>query len=160
MEVQLASLSYFHNPFWAKWPMNNVDGCIMFFINNDALLIAYCFIEIEENNNIILIHSLEVHPEYQRRGIGSKIMNKIILSYPSFDFKLICTLNNISQSFWRSHGFVMLEGYGINCFSTPHLIRTKRDLSLLYKGNDPITKKYLGAIWSSKEKDFVPIIKQ
>lgn len=156
MEVQSTCPSSFHNPSWVKWPMNSVDGCIMLFIEKEDKLIAYCFFEVESDDDIT-IHSVEVHPEYQRKGIGTQLVNRLFQLYPDFDFHILVTFNDKAQSFWKKHGFVMLYGFEMYCSSTPYLIRTKKNLSSLYQGDDPIIKQYLGATWSSLERSFIPI---
>lgn len=130
----------------------------MYSIKDKSELIAYAFIE-ETQPDQIYIELVEVHPDYQRRGLATSLVQKIFEEYPEHDFLLNARPQNDVQSFWRKHGFCMLGGYFVGGSTCPILIKTSKDLKEFYTGDDTLTKKYLGAIWSSEEKRFVPKLK-
>lgn len=156
MEIQSKCPASFDNPFWATYPIYDVKGCTMFYIEKDKELIAYCFFEVE-SDEMVTIHLLEVHPDRRRKGLGTQLVKRIFDTCPFSDVQVFANHENSTQIFWRKHGFCMLFGYRTNCSHTPHLIRTKKDISSLYEGDDPIVKKFLGAEWSSTEKAFIPL---
>jgi ribosomal protein S18 acetylase RimI-like enzyme len=56
-----------------------------------------------------LIHLLSIHPEYQRRGIGTKLVESVIKTLNERGSPTISvTVNNSSRGFWDKLGFTEL----------------------------------------------------
>lgn len=143
----------FDTPEWVKFPMSHVDGCLMIAERN---LRAYCFAEKVEEN-LVYVHSLEVHPNFRRQGLGSAIVKKLFAWYPDHDFMLHSHHDPVAQGFWAKHDFKMFSGYFTGGCCTPGLIRTNKDVRVFYTGDDPLTIAYLGARWSSTEQRFLTV---
>ena len=83
-----------------------------FSVYDNDILVGYCIIYrgpyfFDEYKTIMVtINSLEVHPDYQRRGIATQLMNKVVDENPDVHIVLETTANALP--FYASCGFKVL----------------------------------------------------
>ncbi|OIO14483.1 hypothetical protein COV53_05915 [Candidatus Gottesmanbacteria bacterium CG11_big_fil_rev_8_21_14_0_20_37_11] len=98
--------SIWHKIELLKKQINNPN--ILFLVaKENRKLIAICNVEFVAKNKSIYIQKLYVAPIYKRQGIGSKLMNKVIGTFPDAT-KItleVETENHNGQAFYRKHGF-------------------------------------------------------
>lgn len=67
--------------------------------------------------SILFIQDIVVHPDYQRRGIGTALMREILRRYPAvYQTELATDNTEKTVAFYRSLGFVPLEELGCRSF--------------------------------------------
>lgn len=67
--------------------------------------------------SILFIQDIVVHPEHQRRGIGTALMRAILGRYPAvYQTELATDNTEKTVAFYRSLGFVPLEELGCRGF--------------------------------------------
>lgn len=72
-----------------------------------------------DGHSIIYIQDIIVLPEYQRKGIGSLLLNKIMEQYKDVYQKILLTENEPKTvEFYKSLGFI--ADYDMNCVAFGH----------------------------------------
>ena len=115
---KLIQKEYFEN-LNREWDENNFQEDYKQRLNNieNNYLIKYsginiCWLEYNEEENLINIRQLNIYPEYQRKGIGSKIVNNIIKNGKEKN-KIICLSvlinNKIANDFFIKLGFEIFD---------------------------------------------------
>ncbi|MGM0495896.1 MAG: GNAT family N-acetyltransferase, partial [Bacillota bacterium] len=67
--------------------------------------------------SIIYIQDLLVLPEYQRKGIGKELLNKILIKYKHIkQIVLITDKNDKANYFYKSLGMKLADEIGINAY--------------------------------------------
>ena len=85
--------------------------------NQDDLLIAYMSVLSDGITDAFLL-DLAVHPEYQKRGLGKRIVEKAIADIKAAGIRCIqVTFNENLQPFYKKCGFHIIKG-GIIDFKT------------------------------------------
>jgi len=63
--------------------------------------------------SVLLIQDILVHPEYQRRGIGSKLMYCVLERYKNvYQIQLMTDDTEKTVAFYKSLGFYPMQEYG------------------------------------------------
>lgn len=59
-----------------------------------------------DGNTVILIQDLLIYPEYQRRGIGSRLVRAVLAKYKTvYQIQLLTEINDKNISFYQAVGF-------------------------------------------------------
>ncbi|MBE6730409.1 MAG: GNAT family N-acetyltransferase [Ruminococcaceae bacterium] len=114
-------------------PLYDSVGWINYTKNPEMLQNAYCYSlkiyaayenetligvirVVGDGFSVIFIQDLLVKPEYQRKGIGTALIKKVLTEYKSvYQIHLMTDNNEKSVKFYKSAGFLMDED--INCRS-------------------------------------------
>ncbi|MEL6717476.1 MAG: GNAT family N-acetyltransferase [Bacteroidota bacterium] len=71
---------------------------------------------IGDGYTIIYIQDLLVHPNYQQKGIGQKLVDKILNQYNSVrQIVLLADTNEILDNFYQKVGFKTVNTLGLTC---------------------------------------------
>ena len=63
--------------------------------------------------SVVLIQDILVHPEYQRRGVGSALMGELLRRYDHvYQIQLATDNTERTKAFYRSQGFRTMEELG------------------------------------------------
>ena len=67
-----------------------------------------------DGHSIVFIQDLLVHPDHQRRGVGTALMRELLRRYAHvYQIQLVTDNTEKTKAFYRSMGLVPLEHY--NC---------------------------------------------
>lgn len=70
-----------------------------------------------DGETILYIQDLLVHPAYQKQGIGTKLMEKMVQAYPKVRQKALMAENTPTiKRFYEKNGFHLAEQQGAACF--------------------------------------------
>ena len=70
-----------------------------------------------DGHSIVFIQDLLVHPDHQRRGIGSALMKQLLRRYAHvYQIQLVTDNTEKTKAFYRSMGFEPLEYYDCCAF--------------------------------------------
>ncbi len=82
--VKKTTLKHYVEQIWGKWNEEfQRERHKKNFNPNHTQIIQFCGIDIgilaiEENSEVLMVHNIEILPEYQSGGIGTHLMTKII----------------------------------------------------------------------------------
>lgn len=106
-------INYTNNPKMLKEAYNNSLKIYAAYINDSLVGIIRV---VGDGFSVIFIQDLLVKPEYQRKGIGTALIKKVLTEYKSvYQIHLMTDNNEKSVRFYKSAGFLMDED--INCRS-------------------------------------------
>lgn len=70
-----------------------------------------------DGETILYIQDLLVHPTYQKQGIGTALMKKMVEAYPNVRQKVLLAENDpVIKRFYEKNGFHLAEQQGAVCF--------------------------------------------
>ena len=106
-------INYTNNPKMLKEAYNHSLKIYAAYVNDS---LAGIIRVVGDGFSVIFIQDLLVKPEYQRKGIGTALIKKVLTEYKSvYQIHLMTDNNEKSVRFYKSAGFLMDED--INCRS-------------------------------------------
>ena len=90
------------NYFEEKWERGNYH-----VVEKDNIKIGVIWY-IQHNDHIVL-NELQLHPEFQGRGIGTLLINELFGSFKNIHFRLRVLKLNQARCFYESIGFVVYD---------------------------------------------------
>jgi ribosomal protein S18 acetylase RimI-like enzyme len=70
----------------------------------DGKIVGYTTPSVREGKH--RVGSMYIHPNYQRQGIGAKLMEKVLETHEGHDIYLnVATYNDAAKNFYKKHGF-------------------------------------------------------
>ena len=71
-----------------------------------------------DGHSVIFVQDLLVHPDYQRQGVGTALLRRVIEAYPHvYQLHLLTDCTEQTARFYQSLGFVMDTACGMRAFS-------------------------------------------
>jgi GNAT superfamily N-acetyltransferase len=106
------------------------------------------------------IVQLEVHPDYRRKGIGSKLMQRLFADCAGYNFYLECGGDQSLHTFYAKLGFCYFfknEGIGVLHFMKlidplDQVMHCFHQQEVFYPEDNT---DYAGCVWSAQEKRFI-----
>ena len=83
--------------------MQNSDSLVVAYHNNQLIGLANA---ISDGHLVVYFPHMLIHPEYQRRGIGSRLMHVLLEKYNDFHQKTIVA-DDKAIEFYKSKGFIL-----------------------------------------------------
>ena len=83
--------------------MQNSDSLVVAYHNNQLIGLANA---ISDGHLVVYFPHMLIHPEYQRRGIGSRLMDVLLEKYKDFHQKMIVA-DDKAIEFYKSKGFIL-----------------------------------------------------
>ena len=83
--------------------MQNSDSLVVAYHNNPLIGLANA---ISDGHLVVYFPHMLIHPEYQRRGIGSRLMDVLLEKYKDFHQKMIVA-DDKAIEFYKSKGFIL-----------------------------------------------------
>ena len=107
-------ISYTKNPLMLKNAYDN-SLCILGAYEGDIL--AGIIRVVGDGHSVIFIQDIIVHPDFQRKGIGTELMNEVLLKYNNVYQTILMTDDtDKTNSFYDSLGFIPAGKFGCTAF--------------------------------------------
>lgn len=106
--------NYYNNPNMVKKAFEN--SLFIFGLYNEDELIGFIR-GVGDAHSIIYIQDIIIHPLYQRKGLGSQLINRVLDEYKEV-YQIVLSTDNQEKtiSFYTSLGFLNYEEIGCSSF--------------------------------------------
>ena len=102
--------NYFHHPEMLQRAYEN-SLCVLGAYENDELI--GIIRAVGDGYSIVFIQDIIIHPQYQRRGIGTKLVKALLKQYDNvYQIQLMTDDTEKNKAFYKSIGFWTMDEFG------------------------------------------------